>query len=170
MSQLGCKVSSELVFDPVLLYSFLPSDGSSSRVIENNYFRNGYFYDSYLGRMASIGYIRKVSRYLSSYFKLTRMERYAEQVRFQLKDNFVFVKSKYKDRVLNCIEVPFGEDVFPSQMKVFLQVYFNYKIDLSKAEKFEEREPGELPEGMDLQHVLGLALQIRVGKFVFDNA
>jgi len=177
MSQFDSRVLSELVYDPALLFSFLPSNGASDIkpvILGNIRFEHGNFEYAYLGGLARIGYIRKVSRYLSGYFKLRRVERYAEQVTFQLKDNFIFVRSKFTNRVLNCIEVPFGEYIFYYQMKVFLQVYFNYDILSRNAlknrvERFEECESRETQE-LDLQKVLRLALSVRIGKFSFDNA
>jgi len=172
MSQFDSRVSKELVYDPVLLFSFLPSDGSSDIkpvILGNIRFEQSYFQYTYLGRIGRTGYVRKVSRYLSSFFKLRRLERYAEQVTFQLKDNYIFVRSKCTNKVLNCIEVPLGEHAFLYQMKVFLQVYFNYELFLKRTEKFEEREDRE-SQKLDLEHVLRLALSVRVDKFSFNNA
>jgi len=178
MSQLDKKVVSELVFDPVLLFSFLPLDGLPclkpivfgrdgmptifGDISPKSYDSNG---------LVRVGYIRKVSRFLNSRFKLAKMARYAEQVKFQLKDGYIFARSRRTNIVLNCIELPLGECVLPYQMKVFIQVYFNYELNKSKTESFEERDAGEvLQGGMDLQQVLILALSFKEGKFIFDNA
>jgi len=187
MSQLDKKVISELVFDPILLFSFLPLDGLPclkpivfgkdgiptvfGDISPKSYDSNG---------LVRVGHIRKVSRFLSSRFKLARMERYAEQVKFQLKDGYIFARSRHTNVVLNCIELPLGECVLPYQMKVFIQVYFNYKLYYGprivgsqsfvkiKTGIFEERDAVDvLQGGMDLQQVLILALSFKEGKFIF---
>jgi len=75
-----------------------------------------------------MGFIRKMSRFLASQFGLYKLERYAENVTFEVKDGSIYVKSKSDKRVLQTIIVPYGHDPLPLQLKAFLMVYWEYEI------------------------------------------
>jgi len=120
------------------------------------------------GRVAKIGFLRRLSRYFGQNFQMYHMEMYVNNLEIKVCDTAVVVFTRgILSRILKVVLIPQDGDPLLYQIMALLSIYSNFKIHDSNVylvdkSKFHHVSFEETPEKYPvdlLQHRMTVALQ-----------